>query len=361
MPRPRPLLAALCPLVVGLLGMARSAHAQPTDPDAGASDGNGPAAATREGSDASDARPAERDPADGGAPAETSAEAKPKKVPIEVLPIVDAEPPASSFPDKRPVPDYDGRGEDPTTAKDVLLWIPRVLLAPLYLASEYLVRRPIGAIIIAVERDKLAQRALHVVTLGTAEGPKTFGLVPTFYFDSNQLPSVGVYLWWDDVGSRKNHLRFHFATWGPQWLNTQLTDRYDLGAHSTVSLRAAFSRRRDLLFYGFGPDSRKVDESRYEAITFDGGPGYNLRVVDGVELASNAGFRNVWFNEGACCSGATVHQRVREGRFAAPPRLGDGYSAIYDALTVTADSRDRHPRTQSGVRVAVSGQPQTDE
>ena len=31
--------------------------------------------------------------------------------------------------DERPVPDYDGRGDDPTTPGDVAIWVPRLMIA----------------------------------------------------------------------------------------------------------------------------------------------------------------------------------------------------------------------------------------
>ena len=54
---------------------------------------------------------------------------------------------------KRAVPDFDGRGSGPTTPGDVALWVPRVTLFPLYLTSEYLIRRPLGALVVAAERS----------------------------------------------------------------------------------------------------------------------------------------------------------------------------------------------------------------
>ena len=51
----------------------------------------------------------------------------------------------------RPVPDYDGRGEEPTDAGDVLLWVPRILVSPLYLTTEFLLRRPLGFVISEAE------------------------------------------------------------------------------------------------------------------------------------------------------------------------------------------------------------------
>ena len=56
------------------------------------------------------------------------------------------EPPVES--PKREVPDYSGRPPPPATAGDVALWVPRILFFPLYLTSEYVLRRPIGAFLV---------------------------------------------------------------------------------------------------------------------------------------------------------------------------------------------------------------------
>src|SRR5580704_8530273 len=56
---------------------------------------------------------------------------------------------------KRVVPDYDGRGPDPSNDDGVGTWIARALLSPLYLTSEFLLRRPLGALIKAIEGSHL--------------------------------------------------------------------------------------------------------------------------------------------------------------------------------------------------------------
>ena len=43
---------------------------------------------------------------------------------------------------RRAVPDYDGR-PDRRTAGDVAIWIPRVVLYPVHLVTEYVLRRPL--------------------------------------------------------------------------------------------------------------------------------------------------------------------------------------------------------------------------
>ena len=58
-------------------------------------------------------------------------------------------------PAKRPLPDYDGRGAGRTTPGQKALWVPRLVLSPLYFVSEYVVRRPLGAAITAAEKAEL--------------------------------------------------------------------------------------------------------------------------------------------------------------------------------------------------------------
>ena len=54
---------------------------------------------------------------------------------------------AAEDPPPRPLPDYEGRPPPAPSAGDVALWIPRVIFSPVYFVSEFLIRRPIGALI----------------------------------------------------------------------------------------------------------------------------------------------------------------------------------------------------------------------
>ena len=55
----------------------------------------------------------------------------------------------------RELPDYDGRGGPPSPPGKALLWVPRVVLFPLYLTSEYVIRRPLGWLISGAERAQV--------------------------------------------------------------------------------------------------------------------------------------------------------------------------------------------------------------
>lgn len=265
--------------------------------------------------------------------------------------IVDAEPPAESLPKKRPVPDYDGRGEKPSRATDKLLWIPRILLAPLYLATEYLVRRPIGAVVTAIEKSKLAQRAIYVFTIGPK---RNLGFSPTLYFDYGRKPAVGAYVWWDGVGSPRNFVRGYFATWGEPLITATLADRYELDPTTAIALRAAYTHRTDNLFFGVGPDSTSRTESRYESTIIEGGPTFEHRL-----FAAQVGARNVRFDDATCCNAPSLYTRVRAGDLPAPPRLADdGYSTIFQSASFFLDSRST--QNETGARLAVRGAPAFD-
>src|SRR5690606_4216117 len=56
-------------------------------------------------------------------------------------------------PGRRPVPDY-GRAPESRDPAEALLWIPRVIFAPVHLVLEYLVRLPLGWLLRAVELER---------------------------------------------------------------------------------------------------------------------------------------------------------------------------------------------------------------
>ncbi len=104
---------------------------------------------------------------------------------------------------KRAVPDYDGRGPPPTTPGDVALWVPRVALFPLYVTSEFVIRRPLGALIVAAERSNVPRWLYDFFAFGPAHKS---GFAPIAMIDFGFNPSVGVYVFWDDAFAKGNDL-----------------------------------------------------------------------------------------------------------------------------------------------------------
>ena len=89
---------------------------------------------------------------------------------------------------KRALPDYDGRAHDDSDGAGI--WIGRVLLSPLYFTSEYLLRRPIGALMTAAERADIPRKLYDFFAFGFDH---KLGFLPVGLVDFGFNPSIGIY------------------------------------------------------------------------------------------------------------------------------------------------------------------------
>jgi hypothetical protein len=169
---------------------------------------------------------------------------------------------------KRDVPDYDGRGNQDVDADSWALWIPRVALSPLYAVNEYVLRRPLGALVTVAERHHWASAVSDFFTFGPNGN---MVIAPTVLFDFGLLPSVGAYFAGDDTLARGNTIRLHAATWGPSWINATALDRLTWNGGTSLAARVDFKRQADLLFFGTGPDVTTATRARYGLQRFDSG------------------------------------------------------------------------------------------
>lgn len=335
--RPR-LLRASAPLVgLALSLFVTTARAQATDDgDAGSPDAS---------PTASEGGPAARPDPDAGAAPAASTPAPPPEKPAPPPPPK----PASGESPKRALPDYDGRGDPPTTAGDVALWVPRVLLSPLYFTTEYLIRRPLGWLITTAEQNQWPSAIKNVFVFGP---DKKAGVVPTAFLDLGFRASVGVYAFWDDLLGPGNHLRLHASTFGLDWLQGALADRIPLGKDTSIDLRVEGVHRPDQLFAGFGPRTLESDRMRYGIDRFLARPVFE---TEGFWRSSRvlveAGFNAVRFREDACCDDPSIEARVREGRAVLPPAYDTGYTAFYQRGEIVIDTREPRPANQTGLRL----------
>ena len=257
-------------------------------------------------------------------------------------------------PKPRPVPDYDGRGPRKTTLGDVAIWVPRVVAAPFYLTSEYLIRRPLGAVVVYVEEKRIPEKLIDFFTF---DKDHKVGVVPTAFVDFGLLPSVGLYFFWDDFLAKNNDLRLRAGTWGPKWLSFGVTDRINLTDRSAISLNSEWTRRQDWLFYGIGPLSKQENQSRYAAAIFDTNAAFDLEITRAFRLHTAVGLRDARFGDGSCCGDPTVTDRAAMGQLTVPAGFTEGYTIGYQRFGVTLDTRAKRPASQNGVRLDVQGQP----
>lgn len=255
--------------------------------------------------------------------------------------------------DKRPLPDYDGRGNPDADAESWALWIPRAVLAPVYLIHEYGVRRPLGAAIVHAEREQWT-RAIHdFFTFGP---DRSYLWFPTAFYDFGFLPSVGVHVAGTGVLADGNDLSLHAATGGRDWIVASLRDRYHWNAGKT-SLATHFdlSRRPDHTFTGIGPDARKADRARYGLQRLEAGSSL-VHATGDARLEVSAGARRIDFRPARCCGDPELADQVRDQMIEAPPGFDTPYTALYQRVALTLDSRPLRPAPGNGARLAIYGE-----
>ena len=265
-------------------------------------------------------------------------------------------PTGAKAPPKRALPDY-GALPEPTTAGDVLLWVPRVLLFPLYLVSEYVVRRPLGYLVPAAERADLPGFLYDVVTFGPDHSA---GIAPITLVDFGFRLQIGLYAFWDHAIWERNHMHVHGSTGGTDFYGVAFTDRVTLGDDATVALRLSVLNRPDLVYYGQGPHTLERDQSRYGARTFEGRVLFDTALTDGVRLQAASGVRARDFFSGRFDNDPGLEQRVTSGTFGLPDGFVRGYTAQFNHLSLAFDNRRVRPDPASGVRIEIDGEQGSD-
>ena len=320
---------------------AQTAPAAPAEAPAPAS----PTAAPAE------AAPPTAAPAEAAPPTGAPTEAAPAAPAAEAtkLATIPPPPPGGESP-KRAMPDYDGRGDEPTTAGDVALWVPRVILSPLYFVSEYVIRRPLGWLITTAEQKKWPSAIANFFTFGP---DKKAGIVPTFFLDLGFRPSVGFYAFWDDLLGPQNHLRMHFSTFGPDWIQGAVADKMPIGKDGFFDLRLEGVHRPDFVFYGRGPRSLNSDRTRFGVDKLQARPVFETTWWKGSRVTVEGGVRYMDFRDDACCGDPSLTTQVQNGTFASPPGFRDGYTAVFERAELTVDTRDPRPTNQTGMRLEL--------
>lgn len=256
---------------------------------------------------------------------------------------------------ERPLPDYDGRGGkgQPTTPGQVALWVPRVVLAPVYLVTEYVIRRPLGYAITAAERADLPATLYDIFAFGPDHKA---GVVPTAFVDFGFYPSVGLYAFWDDVGFKGHDLRVRGSTSGSRWLSGAVTERFQLSRTTTFALGVSASHRPDHAFYGIGPDTREAARSRYGENLLDMRATWHAGLWRSSSIETSIGYRGASFYPGRFGKDPSLTDQVDNGVFPLPDGYADGYRAWFYRAQLTLDTRREEDDSESGGRFVLRGE-----
>ncbi len=351
--------------------------AQPAPPDQAAPP-NQPASPSQPAPDQSAQQPpaAPAAPAKAGSSKPASPKASSKEDPVEpargVGPPVSHPSPAVRTDlqpgDKRPPQSYEGRPHKSSPVEG-LLWVPRIVFFPAYVVSEFVLRKPLGLLTVAVEENDVIAKVTDAFTFGPTNN---VGLVPTAFIDFGFRPSVGIYHFYDDFLFPKNNLRASIATGGSRYLKASVADRVPLRVNAAGEVKTYLQleidgfARPDLKFWGIGPSTLANDVGRYEMRSVGGGARVHADFWKGSFLETWANARNASFADAECirvrsidvvpstlsCKATTILEQVRAGRYALPPGFA-GYAAIKLGGRLVLDSRAPRPKSGSGVAVDV--------
>jgi hypothetical protein len=261
-------------------------------------------------------------------------------------------PPASAESPRRELPDYDGRGPPPTTAGEVALWVPRVVLSPLYLTSEFFLRRPLGALMANAERSGWPTILYNFFTFGPEHNA---GFAPIAFVDFGFLPAVGAYIFWNDAFFKGHNLHFHGSVWSGDWLAGSLTDRIEFATGKVLTLKVTGVRRPDNAFYGTGPNTLDSSRSRFGEDRIDGSAMFEIPFWRSSRVKAGAGIRAVNVYPGHYGNDPSVDQRAASGAFAVPDGFNRGYTEEYNYLLASLDTR-KDVATGSGARIEVEAE-----
>jgi hypothetical protein len=254
-------------------------------------------------------------------------------------------------PPKRPLPDYEGRPPAPATPGEAMLWIPRVVFSPVYFTTEYLIRRPLGAMLTAAERANLPSALYDFFAFGPEHKA---GIAPIAFVDFGFNPSVGVYAFWDDALVRGNDLRLHFSAWNQDWMAGSFVQRTSFHDRDTLTVKVAAMRRPDQVFYGIGPTTLQSNQSRYAEDRFTASGTAEVRLWRSSSIQTGIGVRASSFANGHFGGDPGIVEAAAQGAYPLPYGFASGYTAEYNRVAVALDSRRPFPNEGSGVRLEAA-------
>ena len=304
-------------------------------------------------------------PASAPAPSSTASSPQGQTPPDASAPATSAAQPAASTtpppesesepPPKRPVPDYRGQEPPPPTAGEVLIWVPRVILIPVYLVTEYVIRVPVGAFSTAAEKGDWGPAVFNFFAFGPDHKG---GIFPTFFLNFGFRPSIGLHFFWDDTFVARNKVTADLAWGGSNWITIGLGDRYRFTKESSIALEGHWNRRPDNLYFGIGSLTPDTFKSRYGTDVVGGSLSY-LYAAKQARVETGARLTRTVFREYSCCSDPTLTQRVERGELPPPPGYQENTTAAELFIRASLDTRSPDIN-RSGVRVGVAAAPSVD-
>lgn len=258
-------------------------------------------------------------------------ETEPKEARTEA-PQPDADPPLPAGDEKRPPPGY----ADPPDrgAVAAAMWVPRVLLFPLYLVTEYGLTRPAGALFTWAERNHIREKYFEFFTL---DEERKIRLYPTGTIDLGLRATVGAYFAWDDALGESD-VRVRVTTGGLDLWTVNTLFHTPVDRRSSLRLNADYARRPDSTFYGLGREIRH-DGAHYLAEHVFGRASFTQQ-REHLLVGVSSGVVAARFDPGPDgVADEALADAIASGRLEAPPALEDGLLAVFTNVGARFDTR----------------------
>lgn len=240
----------------------------------------------------------------------------------------------------------------PVGAGEALLWVPRVVFAPLQLVTEYGLRRPVRAVVAGIESSHLP------AYVGAVFSPTpSFSWMPSASFDFGFAPMFGAGFTWNHALVQGNQLRVVGTTGGLDYVDVSARDRITIGT-VRLGVRGAYFDRPDRIFYGLGPYSQWANLSRYRRRFADAFALFDWLPTSHFQLNAEAGYRADSTGEGVRgmhIPGQPPPATITDRFDVQDPAMVPGFGPLNLFLAhgvVTLDSR-RHITHTSGARLVV--------
>jgi hypothetical protein len=230
-----------------------------------------------------------------------------------------------------------------------------VILSPVYLTTEYVIRRPLGTAIAAAERSNIPKQLYDFFLFGPDHKA---GIVPTLFFDFGFDPSVGLYGFWDGAGLKRNDINAHLSIWTSDWVAGSLGDTIHFGGRNAFTVKLAALRRPDRTFFGLGPNSLQGDLGRYGETRLDASGTFDVPLWHSSQLKAGSGIRSVRLYDGDYAGESTVSGQAAAGVYPLPPGYGRTYSEEFNHALLALDTRKAGAGT--GVRLEAQGEQGSD-
>jgi len=253
---------------------------------------------------------------------------------------------AESSPEPRPVPDYDGRPDEPETVGEKLLWIPRVALYPAFLATEYLIRWPVNSFGRYAEKHKLPTQLVSFFSFGDQQ---QFILYPTVLVDFGFRPSLGVHFVGKSFPWDTHTFSVDAAYGGSRYFGLGVSDRIQMDTHSRLTSAVKWNQRPDLIFHGVGWNTLDSDRSRFQKRNMEVSLGYRNEVPRRGWYRVELGVRSNDFSDGLCCNDPGILAKIAAGSFPVPPGF-TGYTSLRQLAEIGWGDKASRPIDLVGVR-----------